>query len=60
MEKARLELESEVDIVKIIRSRRYFHLALEQLLDVSIRKDLKKRSKYENLDLDEEQDGELE
>ena len=34
MEKARYTLEKEVDIIKMIQSRRYLHLALKNLLDL--------------------------
>ena len=49
MDKARKQLEREVDIVEIVRSRRYFHMALKHLLTPSVRKDLKTRSQVSSI-----------
>ena len=40
-------LEKEVDIVEMIRSRRFLHLALERLLDKQTLQELKALSKFE-------------
>ena len=40
-------LDKEVDIVEMVKSRRYLHLALKQLLDKPTRKELKENSKIE-------------
>ena len=44
MKKARASLESEVDIIKLIKSMRFFNAALKSLLDPQLRKELKARS----------------
>ena len=44
MEKAREALEQEADIIKLIKSRRFVHMALKYLLDPAIRIELKSRS----------------
>lgn len=46
MEKARVSLQKEVDIVEMVRLKRYVHLALKHLLDTQLRKDLKARSQF--------------
>ena len=53
MEKARASLNKEVDIIKLIRSRRFVHAALKQLLDPALRKELKQKSRFEVIDIDE-------
>ena len=40
MDKAREELQKEVDIIEIIQSRRYFKLALKQLLEPQLQRKL--------------------
>ena len=40
-------LKREVDIVEMVRSRRFLHLTLKQILDKPIRKELKELSKFE-------------
>ena len=54
MEKAFEELGKEVDIIKLIRSRRFVHLALKHLLDNSVRKELKVKSQFEEIHFAEE------
>ena len=49
MEKALRELKKQVDVIKMIRSRRFVDLALRYLLDNAVRIELKKRSKYEEI-----------
>ena len=51
MEEARSALEKELDFTRIIRSRRYVHLALKSLLDTQVRKKLKLESQYRLVDL---------
>ena len=46
MEEARAALEKELDFTRIVRSRRYVHLALKNLLDTQVRKKLKLESQY--------------
>ena len=46
MEEARAALEKELDFTRMIRSRRYVHLALKNLLDTQVRKKLKLESQY--------------
>ena len=41
MERARKALENEVEVVEIIRSLRFIHLALKHLLDPALIKELK-------------------
>ena len=38
MEEAITKLEQEVDVVKLVRSSRFVHLALKHLLDKTVRK----------------------
>ena len=51
MDKAREALEKEVDIIKMIRSRRFVNMALKHLLNPVHRKELKSRSKYQEIDI---------
>ena len=44
MEKARTALEKEMDIIKLVRSRRFVHKALKHLLDPILCKELKQLS----------------
>ena len=46
MENARASFEKEVEIMKMIRSKRFLHLALKHLLDPVLRKQLKTQSKF--------------
>ena len=50
MEQARKALEKEVDVIRLIRSRRYFNLALKHLLDPEVVKELKSRSLLKEID----------
>ena len=50
MARARALLEEEKDIVKIIRSRRYLHMAIKHLLDAPLRKELKQLSHFREVD----------
>ena len=45
LKKARASLIKEVDVLKLIRSRRFVHLALKHLLDPPLRKEFKARSR---------------
>ena len=51
MEEAFRKLEKEIDVVKLIRSRRFVHMALKHLLDNSVRKDLKAKSHFKDIDI---------
>ena len=53
MEKARTALENETDIIKMIRSRRFVHMALKQLLDPALRKELKLKSQFKEIEIEE-------
>ena len=53
MAKARTALETEVDIVKLIKSNRFIHLALKHLLDPQLLKELKSRSKFKDVEMAE-------
>ena len=53
LDKARQALEKEVDIFTMIKSRRYFHMALRYLLPKQVRLDLKRVSHYVVIDPDE-------
>ena len=47
MDRAVSRLEKEVDIVEMIRSRRFLHLALERLFDKQTLQELRTLSKFE-------------
>ena len=49
MENARASLEKEVEIMKMIQSKRFVHLALKHLLDPVLRKELKIQSKVREI-----------
>ena len=51
MEQARLTLAKEVDIIKLIRSRRFMHMALKHLLDPTLIKELKSQSLFKHIDI---------
>ena len=51
MEEAFKKLEKEIDVVKLIRSRRFVHMALRHLLDNSVRKELKAQSRFKKIDI---------
>ena len=65
MEKSREALLKEADIIRLIRSRRFVHLALKHLLDPGLRKTLKSQSQFREIDIqdassspaDEKKDG---
>ena len=44
MEDARRTLERELDIIDLVKSKRYLHLALRHLLQPDVRKQLKEKS----------------
>ena len=46
MQKARESLEKEIDIIEMIRSRRFVNMALKHLLDANLFKELKEKSKF--------------
>ena len=52
MDKARAALEKEVEIIKLIRSRRFIHMALKHLLDPPLRKKLKQKSKFREVSIE--------
>ena len=47
-------MDREIDIVEIIKSRRFFHLAIHKLLSYKDRLELKERSRYILIDPDEQ------
>ena len=49
-------MNQEIDIIEMIKSRRYFKLALRELLPSKVRMDLKQRSRYLLIDPDKEQE----
>ena len=51
LDKARAALDKEMNVIKLIRSSRYFHLALKHLLDPQVRKELKKESQFREIDV---------
>ena len=51
MEEAFKKLEKEIDVVKMIRSRRFVHMALRHLLEYSVRKELKAKSHFKEIDI---------
>ena len=51
MELARTKLQKEIDIIKLVRSRRFVHLALKHLLDPTLHKELKSQSHFKTIDL---------
>ena len=55
LDKAREALAKEVDIIKMIKSRRYFHMAFRYLLPKEVRLDLKRFSHYVVIDPDQEE-----
>ena len=46
-------MDREIDIVEIIKSRRFFHLAMHKLLSYKDRLELKERSRYILIDPEE-------
>ena len=55
MEKAYEALEKEVDIIRMIKSRRFVELALKKLLDKPLRKQLRIQSQLHEIDSQEEE-----
>ena len=54
MDRARESLlAKEVDLIQIIRSRRFVHLAIKQLLDKAVRKELKQKSQFSEITLEQ-------
>ena len=53
-EKARENLLKEINIIEIVKSRRFFHKALKLLLSKKKRMELKERSRYISIDPDED------
>ena len=49
------ELDEEIDIIEMIKSRRYFKMALRHLLPERLRMDLKQRSRYIMIDPEKEE-----
>ena len=45
-------MDKEIDIIEMIKSSRFFHLALHKLLSHKDRLDLKERSRYIMIDPD--------
>ena len=43
MQRARANLERDLDIVDMVRSRRFFYYALEHLLGEAVRKELEEK-----------------
>ena len=54
MEQARENLSREVDIIRLVRSRRFVHKALKHLLDPVLRKELKSQSLHEKIEISEQ------
>ena len=57
MDKARIQLHREYDIVKIIQSRRFFQMAFKRLLRPKDLEELQTRSKFHEIKLDSKRDG---
>ena len=49
MKRAQEQLSKETDIVGMIRSRRFFNLAIEHLLQPSIQQNFKVASRYKDI-----------
>ena len=52
IQKALEALNQEIDIIELIKSRRYFKMALRHLLPPKVRMELKERSRYISVDPD--------
>ena len=52
MDQARAALEKEVEIIKLIRSRRFIHMALKHLLDPHLRQKLKQKSQFREVTIE--------
>ena len=53
-------MESEIDIISLIKSRRYINAALSELLPRSRIEELKRQSSFVSVDLDTSQNSESE
>ena len=53
MEKAHEALKKEVDIIKLIQSRRFMRMALKHLLDPTLQREFKSRSQFQKIHLEE-------
>ena len=51
MQRSREALFKEADVIRLIRSRRFVHLALKHLLDPGVRKELKSQSQFREVDI---------
>ena len=60
IKKAITQMDREIDIIEMIKSRRFFHLAIRKLLTHKERVDLKERSRYSLIDPDTEDNVEQE
>ena len=56
---ATTHLDTETNIVKIVKSRRYFKAALKMLLSRENRKQLKEKSRYISIDPGSDCDGQV-
>ena len=54
MEKSRTALENEMDLVKLIRSQRFIHMALKHLLEPVIHKKFQQESKLLEIEIEED------
>ena len=52
-------MNKEIDIIEMVKSRRYFKMALRYLLPAKVRMDLKERSRYISVDPDTLSDKKL-
>ena len=43
---ARKALENEIDIIRMLSTRRFYHVAFKHLLDEPVRKQIEQQSKY--------------
>ena len=58
MNEARKALEKEVDILEMIKSRRFFHIALRHLLKPALHEEFEARSKFFEINTDQQHSGE--
>ena len=54
LHKSLKKLQKEVDVIKLIRSKRFVHLALKHLLDNTVRKELKAKSRFKEVKIEEQ------
>ena len=57
IDKARKIMDAELNIIDIVKSRRYFHLALKHLLSKHKRKELRDKSAFTEIDPSGESDN---